>query len=100
MISIEKNIMIIRLPEEIDHYHIAELTDQIDLAIVEHEVNRIIFDFEKTRFMDSSGIGLLLGRERKIRYYGGDVRIKNAYARIDTMIRMSGVEKIIKRDGC
>lgn len=65
--------LMIRLPEEIDHHHAAEISRRADCMILDNSVNHVVFDFEDTRFMDSSGIGVLAGRYRKISCFGGKV---------------------------
>ena len=65
--------LMIRLPEEIDHHKSAYICERADKLILSDEVNNVIFDFEDTRFMDSSGIGIILGRYKKISCFGGKV---------------------------
>ena len=62
----EDNVLIVTLPEEIDHHKTSELAEQIDETLLNGTADKVIFDFAKTRFMDSSGIGLLVGRYRKV----------------------------------
>ena len=70
--------LIIHLPKEFDHHNCRNLRYETDLLMAENYVSRIIFDFTRTRFMDSSGIGILLNRYKQMRgsrgsvaYYGG-----------------------------
>ena len=50
--------LIIHLPKEFDHHNCRNLRYETDLLMAENYVSRIIFDFTRTRFMDSSGIGV------------------------------------------
>mgnify|MGYP003297883605 CR=1 FL=1 len=56
----------------------------------------VIFDFADTNFMDSSGIGLLMGRYKLMRALGGTVRIVHAGERIQKILMLSGIHKIIQ----
>ena len=54
--------LLIHMPKELDHHNCRDLKRDTDLMLDENYINRIIFDFGKTEFMDSSGIGVLLNR--------------------------------------
>lgn len=90
-----KQGLIIRLPKEIDHHSVDEIKNKIDKKIEYDCVANIIFDFNNTEFMDSSGIGLLLGRYRMVQYIGGRISVVNVSDNIIKMMRMSGVDKFI-----
>lgn len=63
----------VKLPEEIDHHKSAYISENADRLILAEQVSNVVFDFEDTRFMDSSGIGVIMGRYRKISCFGGKV---------------------------
>ena len=54
-------VMTIRLPEEVDHFVADRLREEAGEILVERNVREVVFDFRKTVFMDSSGIGLVMG---------------------------------------
>ena len=91
----EENVLIVTLPEEIDHHKTPEMSEQIDELIVNGTADKIVFDFAQTRFMDSSGIGLLVGRYRKMRSVGGQVLICNVTGHMAKILQLSGVDKFI-----
>lgn len=95
LIRQENNTLIVMLPEEIDHYKTPELAAEIDEALLNGTADKIIFDFAKTHFMDSSGIGLLVGRYRKMKSLGGQVFVCNVTGRMSKILQLSGVEKFI-----
>lgn len=64
--------------------------------LLDSEVSHVVFDFSDTKFMDSSGIGVLVGRYRKISCFGGKVYVIHADSRILRILRMSGLEKIVE----
>ena len=86
----------IRMPEEVDHHHAEELSRIADHIILEEQVENVLFDFEDTRFMDSSGIGILIGRYRLISCFGGKIYVSHTDRQIRRMMKMSGVQKIVE----
>ncbi len=81
----------VRLPREVDHYHVAELGREVDERLIQKPVECLVFDFEETEFMDSSGIGLVMGRLRTIRTFGGRIFLTHENMRIRQMFQASGV---------
>ena len=53
------------------------------------------FDFSKTGFMDSSGIGILLGRYKRMHHMGGEVLVTGEDAKIRRLLRISGVYQVV-----
>lgn len=90
------NYLMIRLPEEIDHHQAGYISENADRYIVRDEVHNVVFDFENTRFMDSSGIGIIMGRYRKISCFGGRVYAIHADSQIQRILKVSGLSKIIE----
>ncbi len=91
----EGSILFVALPEEIDHYQTPELVKAIDAAMISGGIDCIVFDFANTRFMDSSGIGLLAGRYRKIQSMGGSIKVQNVNEHLRKILQLSGIGKII-----
>lgn len=88
--------LMIKLPQEIDHHRSTYICEKADQFILQKDVQNVVFDFEETRFMDSSGIGILLGRYRKINTLGGKVYVVHADKQIKRILTMSGVTKIVE----
>lgn len=87
--------LFVKLPGEIDHHKVRKLALEIDDAIIEKAPQELIFDFSNVRFMDSSGIGLLVGRYRNMKCFGGSVYTSGAKGHMEKLIRMAGIEKYI-----
>ncbi len=85
----------IRMPQEIDHHNAEAISRNADRLICEREVNNIVFDFEQTSFMDSSGIGIIAGRYKKVQVFGGQVYIVNAGSRVKRLLLLSGLQKYV-----
>lgn len=88
--------MVIYLSGEIDHHTAREIREGIDRLIISHRPKTFILDLEGIDFMDSSGLGLVLGRYKKIKETGADMYISNADDRTMRILKMAGVDKIIK----
>lgn len=90
------NYLMIRLPDEIDHHKSVDISSRADRYILSKKVGNVVFDFENTTFMDSSGIGIILGRYKKISCFGGKVYAVNADSRIRRILMMSGLQNIVE----
>ena len=88
--------LMIRMPEEIDHQVSGAISRRADALMLDRKVEHVVFDFAETRFMDSSGIGILAGRYRNISSLGGKVYVINAPKRVLRILKMSGMEKIVE----
>ena len=88
--------LIIHLAGELDERSAAETRDYLDKRIRENRYNRMILDFSNVPFMDSTGIGVLLGRYKKITDAGAELCVRNLNTQIDKVFRISGLYQIIK----
>ena len=87
--------LIVRIAGDIDHHTASEIRSQTDNAIFKAGIKRVIFDFNKVSFMDSSGIGLLMGRYKVMRAIGGTVCCFGIGENIGRLFDMSGMDKIV-----
>ena len=65
--------LMVYVPQELDHHFATQITDEVDKELKKGNVRQLVFDFSGTTFMDSSGIGMLMGRYRLLHYSGGRV---------------------------
>ena len=82
------------LPREIDHHAAKPIREKTDIKLFELSPRLLILDFSAVNFMDSSGIGLILGRAALCEELGCRIRLKGLSARLMKLIRLSGIEKI------
>ena len=94
--AIIDNYLCIKMPQEVDHHGAAEIRENADRLLLNERVKNIVFDFEDTTFMDSSGIGIIIGRYRKIACFGGKVYAIHADDRIKKILRTSGMSSVIE----
>ncbi len=92
----EKKTLNIEITEEIDHHYADKLRRKIDNEITRYMPRKTIFDFNRVSFMDSAGIGMIIGRYKMMKLIGGDLEIKNANESVNKILEMSGIKKIIK----
>ena len=93
---IQENCLTIFLPHELDHHKAEEIRTQSDHLIERKHIKHVIFDFRGTNFMDSSGIGVIMGRYKKISLLGGEVWAAHVNERMKKILLMSGVTKIMQ----
>lgn len=94
--QIQENCLTIYLPNELDHHKAEEIRKTSDVLIEKHHIKHIIFDFGETNFMDSSGIGVIMGRYKLIMLLGGEIWAVHTSERMKKILMMSGVTKIMK----
>jgi stage II sporulation protein AA (anti-sigma F factor antagonist) len=81
---------------EIDHHNAAELRSKLDKFIISTQPRRLIIDFRNISFMDSSGIGLIMGRHKLLKECGGNLIIKNPQPYIRRVFKLSGIERLVR----
>ena len=94
--QVQENCLTIFLPHELDHHNAEEIRRESDHLIIRNHIRYIIFDFAETDFMDSSGIGMIMGRYRQIYMLGGEICAAHANERVKKILTMSGVTKIME----
>lgn len=83
------------LPEEVDHFNAEKIRKEADRILQSRNIHRIIFDFSQTQFMDSSGIGVIMGRYKNMRFMGGTVMAVHVNERIHKILTLSGVGRFL-----
>ena len=94
--QVQENCLTIFLPHEVDHHNAEEIRKESDHLIERNHIRYVIFDFAETNFMDSSGIGVIMGRYKRIYMLGGEVCAVHANERMKKILTMSGVTKIMQ----
>lgn len=84
------------LQGEIDHHTCVEIRQKIDREYQKRRAQNLLIDFEKIKFMDSSGIGMLMGRYRNVAICGGKVALYNVSKETQKLLNMSGIYKLMK----
>ncbi|OPJ56719.1 anti-sigma F factor antagonist [Alkalithermobacter paradoxus] len=88
--------LIVELHGELDHHIAQEVREEIDAAINQNSIKNVIFNFENMNFMDSSGVGVVIGRYRIVSKIGGKVAVTNLNSQVRRIFDLSGMNKIIE----
>lgn len=88
-----------RLLGELDHHSAAQTREELDRILMDEEIMELILDLSGLTFMDSSGIGVVLGRYKLMCARGGRLAIQKPSLHVDKILRMSGVYGIVRKTG-
>ena len=95
--EINQRCLIIRLNEELDHHNAIQIREKADRLIERNHIKHIVFDFSGSGFMDSAGIGVIMGRYKKVIFIGGKIAVASVNSAVDRIFRLSGLYKIIDK---
>ncbi|QDI89897.1 anti-sigma F factor antagonist [Salicibibacter halophilus] len=93
----KNSILCVRLHGELDHHAASALRSKVDEALEDPRIEHVIFNAEGLTFMDSSGIGVLLGRYKKIQARGGELVVCSVSPSVHRIFEMSGLYKVLRR---
>ena len=91
----ENKVLNFQITEEIDHYIVENLRREADDEITRYMPRKVVFDFSNVSFMDSAGIGMIIGRYKTMKMLGGSFEIVNVSKSVKKILEMSGITKII-----
>lgn len=93
----QKKALVVKINEELDHHSAKNIRQAVDLYFADTRANHIIFDLSELEFMDSSGLGLIMGRYKFISPVGGKVVLAGINKENDKLMKLSGIYKIAGR---
>ncbi len=99
-INIKGEVLTAYLKGELDHHTAAEMRADIDNAIELNMPELLVLDFSGVSFMDSSGIGLVMGRYRNLARRGAKLHISGASPQIYKVMKLAGLERLATLDLC
>ena len=91
------NCAVAKLDGELDEGCVKEVSVKIDQFIAGYHVGQFIFDFSGVSFMDSTGIGMLLGRYKNLKQLGVPIYISNARGHVDFILSTAGIYTIMRK---
>lgn len=94
--EVKGTTLTIKIPEELDHCTAEAIRLEADRFLIRSQIRQIIFDFSRTGFMDSSGIGMIMGRYRNMRLLGGTVKAIHVGGQVGRILQLSGIHKVIQ----
>ena len=95
--ELKRGTLTVSLSGELDQRMAARVREEIDALIDDQRVRRLVFDVSDLEFMDSSGIGLIIGRYKRMARRGGSVAVVAANRRIDRIFEMAGLYQLVER---
>lgn len=91
----EDKLLIFKITDEIDDCNVQKIRRKADYEIERYMPKKVIFDFDSVTFMDSSGIGLIIGRYKFTNMLGGKLQVANLTQNVKKIFEMSGILKLI-----
>ena len=91
--SQKDRVLIVRLEGELDQHTTADVRAKLEAALY-RGAHYLLFDFTKLKFMDSSGIGLILGRYKELNLIGGKIAFFGADKAVERLLKISGLLRI------
>ena len=95
-VYVKKDILILRMKGELDDVSVTDLRIRITKYIDNYKINHLILNLSELTFLDSSGIGFIIGRYHQLKKNNGDITISNINRDIEKIIYVSGLAKICK----
>ena len=95
--EVKGEMLVIRLKTDLDHHTALTVRESADTLLARSHAKHILFDFTGVEFMDSSGIGVIMGRYRQVIFRGGRVGVMGVGANVDRIFKLSGLYKIVER---
>ena len=88
-------LLVFKITAEIDDFSVQKIRRKVDYEIERNMPKRIVFDFNSVTFMDSAGIGLIIGRYKFAKMLGSTVELANLTSSIRKIFEMSGILRLI-----
>ncbi|RST73719.1 anti-sigma F factor antagonist [Siminovitchia acidinfaciens] len=95
-IEVKQDVLCIRLSGELDHHTAGVLRNRITEAMDTHKILHLVMNLEKLSFMDSSGLGVILGRYKQIKLNQGEMVVCAISPPVKRLFEMSGLFKIVR----
>ena len=96
MYKLEGAVLTVVLPQDVDHPVTDLVRRETDHIINQNYIRKIVFDFTHTEFMDSSGVGLLMGRYRAMGMRKESIQAVGVSRHIDRLLHLSGLHRYIE----
>jgi stage II sporulation protein AA (anti-sigma F factor antagonist) len=97
-LEVKQDVLCIRLNGELDHHTAGSLRDEVTKAIEKYDIQHIVLNLEQLSFMDSSGLGVILGRYKQVKQKNGEMVVCAISPAVKRLFEMSGLFKIIRLD--
>lgn len=93
---VEESVLYVNLNGELDHHTADQLRNRLNSVMTESKIKHIVFNLKHLDFMDSSGIGIILGRYNQLKAVNGGVMVIGMKPLVKKVFELSGLSQIIK----
>jgi stage II sporulation protein AA (anti-sigma F factor antagonist) len=97
-ITVSGEVVTAYLDGEIDHHSASVMRNEIDAAVEKNIPTMLVLDFRDVSFMDSSGIGLVMGRYKVLKPLGAELHVTNTSPQIGKVMKLAGLDRLAKMD--
>ncbi len=97
-ITVNGEVVTAFLDGEIDHHSAGVMRNEIDAAVEKNLPTMLVLDFRDVSFMDSSGIGLVMGRYKALKPLGAELHVTNTSPQIGKVMKLAGLDRLAKLD--
>ena len=91
----EDKLLVFKITDEIDDCTVQKIRRRADYEIERYMPKRVIFDFDSVTFMDSAGIGMIIGRYKFANMIGAKLEVSNLTQSVKRIFEMSGILRLI-----
>ena len=91
----DKKMLVFKITDEIDDCSVQKIRRRADYEIERYMPRKVVFDFDSVTFMDSAGIGLIIGRYKFTNMLGGKLEVANLTQSVRKIFEMSGILRLI-----
>ena len=88
-------LLVFKITDEVDDYSVQKIRRKADYEIERYMPKRVVFDFNSVTFMDSAGLGLIIGRYKFANMLGAKLEVSNLTQSVKKIFEMSGILKLI-----
>ncbi len=88
--------LVLTLHGEIDHHSAVQIRTEIDALLLEEQPRKVVLDLSHIEFMDSSGLGLIMGRYSLMQKLGGELLLRNPHERLVKIFTLAGLQRMVK----
>ncbi len=97
--SYENSTLTVKIIGDIDHHSAKGVRESMDSLIFEKKPSLVLMDLSSVEFMDSSGLGLILGRYTTCEEIGAEFRITRPAPSVLRILELAGIERLMKIEG-
>lgn len=94
--EVKRTRLIYQMPKELDHHVAQQLCKELDMLVESFGIKELELNFKNTEFMDSSGIGVIIGRSKTMQFRGGKLSASHIGRRVEMIFQSAGLAKIVE----